>query len=362
LLDNTITSQSGSSFSLNPYDLNIFLESFDLNSETFSEEALDFCFTPNFSIPTPFFIIDDTVCINEIIEFYNLENTDADNVTWSAPGSSIENSQSYVLDNLTYLNPGKYEITQSINTDGCTSEFTREIVVVPPVEHNLTTDLILCDSVAYLIARTEGVIDYLWNNGATSENLLTEEKGIYSVLMSDLYCTQNVTFNIDYFNYDEIKVGLGNDTVICIQYPLSTNIILSDTTEFTWNDNYLNLNREFLETGYYELITSLNGCKSITGITVTVEDCSAQLYLPNVFSPNQDGINDSFFPLGDFFEVLDFRIYDRWGSEVHSGNTAWKGNTKNKQSSMGVYHYVLRIRNTLLDAEELITGDVTLIR
>lgn len=65
------------------------------------------------------------------------------------------------------------------------------------------------------------------------------------------------------------------------------------------------------------------------------------LELPNAFTPNGDGTNDSFEPIrmeGVF--VKDIRIYNSWGKEVHRANNfeqAWEG----KNVPAGVYHYVI---------------------
>ena len=90
-------------------------------------------------------------------------------------------------------------------------------------------------------------------------------------------------------------------------------------------------------------------------------------YIPNVFSPNQDGINDLFeviqFPEATF-ELEYFGIFDRYGTMAYETTTwpiVWDGNGKNEEPyNPGVFAYVMVYHC----GEEKITetGDITLLR
>ena len=67
------------------------------------------------------------------------------------------------------------------------------------------------------------------------------------------------------------------------------------------------------------------------------------MYVPNVFSPNQDGINDIFKPsfsnIGDI-SGYQFQIFDRWGSllfETRDPTVGWNGRAKERVLNPGVY-------------------------
>ncbi len=119
---------------------------------------------------------------------------------------------------------------------------------------------------------------------------------------------------------------------------------------------------------YTVTLEDTNGCQISLLIRVSVSK-DTYIYIPNVFSPNGDQIND-------FFEVFSnsnlllksLRIYDRWGAEVYSienttltGNKFWDGNFNNKACNPGVYVYYLVFRNSL-GQEKKYQGDITLIR
>ncbi|TND01816.1 MAG: hypothetical protein FD123_4192 [Bacteroidetes bacterium] len=89
-----------------------------------------------------------------------------------------------------------------------------------------------------------------------------------------------------------------------------------------------------------------------------------EISIPNVFSPNGDGINDLFFPDTAHIEGLQFRIFDRWGVEVFSAFPAmpWDGrNTSGIPCSDGTYYYIFDYRTA---GQNQITrkGFLTLIR
>ncbi len=107
------------------------------------------------------------------------------------------------------------------------------------------------------------------------------------------------------------------------------------------------------------------GCADSTSFLLCVEDEFA-VYIPNAFTPNGDGINETFgvvttVGLPDEYELL---VFDRWGSLVHasaSPDTAWDGNSGGSALPDGVYLWRLRMRDTGGDVR-MRSGHVTLLR
>ena len=90
------------------------------------------------------------------------------------------------------------------------------------------------------------------------------------------------------------------------------------------------------------------------------------VYIPNIFSPNEDGTNDVFKIEAPLVEKIEgFKIFDRWGEKLFvSGGSdiAWDGTFLGKRLPPGVYVYVIDIRCEL-NGEIISTwGDITLIR
>ena len=109
-----------------------------------------------------------------------------------------------------------------------------------------------------------------------------------------------------------------------------------------------------------------------TGIdTMSTSAIGCVIYIPNVFSPNGDGLNDDFRLITKDcdVQVLSYRIFNRWGDEVYqafdfsfqSGNLWWTGGQIGQNAPIGVYFYSIELRN-LNNEIEFYSGDVTIIR
>jgi gliding motility-associated-like protein len=111
--------------------------------------------------------------------------------------------------------------------------------------------------------------------------------------------------------------------------------------------------------GSYELplVTAL-GCDSIVELSLNYYE----IFTPSAFSPNEDGINDDFTILGntDLVEVVDLRMYDRWGNFLASGKD-WDGRRGSEPMAPGLYVYSAII---IMDdgKERTINGSVMLLR
>ncbi len=119
---------------------------------------------------------------------------------------------------------------------------------------------------------------------------------------------------------------------------------------------------------YVHLIaTSLKGCKDTARITVEITPDFA-VYIPNAFSPDGNGVNDIFQPLGIGIDEENYRmdVFDRWGENIFTSNNfrkGWDGSVKgnSKMAPQGVYTYKILIRDTKGNKHPYV-GHVTVIR
>jgi gliding motility-associated-like protein len=119
-----------------------------------------------------------------------------------------------------------------------------------------------------------------------------------------------------------------------------------------------------LAAGFYGLTyTDTSGCTREQVIEVSEAECG--IYIPNVFSPNGDGVNDVFSPYytEDRYTLESFRIFNRWGSTILdcTNPCTWDGSAGEQQAASGVYLYVLILESTNGELIRM-SGDVTLIR
>ncbi len=116
-------------------------------------------------------------------------------------------------------------------------------------------------------------------------------------------------------------------------------------------------------TVYIVQVTTPEGCTGTATVTINIEQ--PELDAPKAFTPNADMKNDVFRFLTSALvkEVVEFKIYNRWGQVVHDAkdNNGWDGNQKGKPAPSDVYIYNIIIK-TFDDKELKKKGDVTLLR
>ncbi|MBK9336959.1 MAG: choice-of-anchor L domain-containing protein [Lewinellaceae bacterium] len=124
---------------------------------------------------------------------------------------------------------------------------------------------------------------------------------------------------------------------------------------------------EPLTVAYTVVATDANGCSVTAGpFEQIVRRC---IVFPNAFTPDGDGNNDTFggfvtFGEEGIIEVLEFRVFNRWGGQVFEATSAqksWDGRVNGKDSPSDVYAYYITVRFANGE-EETYKGDVTLLR
>ncbi len=169
---------------------------------------------------------------------------------------------------------------------------------------------------------------------------------IYKVEVSyNSYCPSTASVQVDV--YPRPKVFAGRDTSFNLNEPKFIRAIGNGT--LSWIDGTGIECRDCAETRIYPVFygcyvaQAVNeyGCVARDLVCIEVrEDFSA--YVPNVFTPNGDGLNDKFFIYGEAISNISLRIFDRWGHVVFSGTdieTGWDGTFKGVDCKSDVYSY-----------------------
>lgn len=87
-------------------------------------------------------------------------------------------------------------------------------------------------------------------------------------------------------------------------------------------------------------------------------------FIPNAFTPNDDGVNDIFYIPDANFLRIEFSVYDRWGNRVFfsdSPSFRWNGESAGRQVPIGVYVYTMTAA-TPRKADIKRTGTITIVR
>lgn len=164
-------------------------------------------------------------------------------------------------------------------------------------------------------------------------------------------------------------VDLGPDTTICKG---SVSLIIADRINggapgvtWEWNTGATSSSIVVTEPGIYTTTVRMNGCETEKSVKVD-NDCYVNV--PNVFTPNGDGLNDYFFPrqyLTNGLTGFKLQVYNRWGTQIFESTSltgsGWDGKYNDVKQPAGVYVYVMEC--TFKDGQkEHHQGNVTLLR
>ena len=170
--------------------------------------------------------------------------------------------------------------------------------------------------------------------------------GSYYIDMVSLYdCTgfnysANAGGNVTLCKGDSTTIGTDDDS--SRKYSWSPSIGLDDSTKARPRA------APTVTTTYVLTVIDEYIQQTSDAITVIVDTtCGVfPVYVPNVFSPNGDGINDVLYVRSDFARGLNFKVYNRWGGLVYETSevgAGWDGKYRNQDCQEGVYFYVAEV-------------------
>jgi gliding motility-associated-like protein len=216
---------------------------------------------------------------------------------WSLPPNVIISGTLVNVPQLPVTEPGEYGASITNTNNGCTAH-SEVTVISGSLEASFTAN------------QTSGYAPFpvTFSNTSHSSNASTGTGSISSVW------------------------SFGNGTTLSVT-PLA---VITPTALYTQSGTYT-----------ITLYAFKGSCHDTAMRTVSV-DIPSKLEVPNVFTPNGDGVNDIFFLKVTNLTDIDASIYDRWGHKVYSlnsttGNIAWDGTTQTgSKASAGVYFYTIK--------------------
>jgi gliding motility-associated-like protein len=158
------------------------------------------------------------------------------------------------------------------------------------------------------------------------------------------------------------------DTSICSPDTILLNLIAENIDTYEWSTGATTSQVSVTDTGLYIVtLSNLDFCfQFVDSVLVTLKpecDSTVQLGIPNAFSPNGDGTNDTFKPVGKNFILESIQVFDRWGELVFDkkdADAAWDGSYKGKPAASDVYIYKMTINER--GKVKKYKGDLTLLR
>ncbi|MBP6458576.1 MAG: gliding motility-associated C-terminal domain-containing protein [Crocinitomicaceae bacterium] len=266
---------------------------------------------------------------------------------------------------------------------GCSDTTDFDVVVFdPPVVNG--NDITICGSPDTIQLVGTGASTYTWNNGVLNGQPFVPANGVtkYVVTGTDIRgCKNTDTVTVTVLP-KPIPLFSANTTSGLASYVKPLNILLTNTSsqadKYEWNfrngETLLSKTTEEPVTALYRLpgkyvitLTAFNGiCVDSASIEIKVEklDTPSVLIAPNVFSPNNDGVNDEFYLTVKNAKTLKLVIYNRWGNPIHEiseTSPSWDGKINGANADEGVYYYEYEIEGS--DGEKVPgQGFIQLIR
>ncbi len=301
-------------------------------------------------------------------------------------------SNGAVTEDLTDLPANNYTVTV-VDAKGCNIQETYSIVRPIDINVDLTTSLrVVCETRdVYQVNKlsiTGGVFPYTikWSDGDVSgvngEIMETNKEGSYSVEVTDKNgCSKTVQIDvalpkIGYPEFDYTSFYLQTFNALTFNDPITfTNNSTENYLSVSWDFGDGNSSNEndpvhtYTKEGSYVVtlyVTYLSGCVYEMKKTLYIGD-SYEIEIPNAFTPNSDGFNDTFRPVYYGFKTVELKVFDTWGSLIYSESAqgatmkGWNGRILGKPASNG--NYIFQVTGEAYNGETIIrNGPLTLLR
>ncbi len=340
----------------------ILLVSDALGCSPSQSDTLEVTIDPLEPVVADFTATQTSNCDELLVTTVNLSTGDSVAYTWTmGDGTLIEAEDAQH----TYTEPGTYLITLTVTDLGCgqSDQATQEVVLINELPVVVLSDTVVCpDAEVVLQAQTTLDVDYLWSTGETSASITVTEAGTYTVTIDDGLCTGSASVPI----IAAPRHHLTDSVYACPGTQLDL-VVPIDGLSFAWSTGSTGrVARVVADNAVYTYdMVDLWGCPHSDSIRVIALDSVPQVYAPNAFTPDGDGVNDVFRIAGFGERNVAMSIFNRWGQVlwVNEGKEPfWDGRYGGTIVQDGVYVYVLSYAGTC-DAEvRNVHGHVTVVK
>lgn len=272
-----------------------------------------------------------------------------------------------------YKSSGRYTVSVSATDfNGCTDSVSKTINIYSRAESGMLTDSVCQDEPLFIIPFCKNIswdsiafMELKWDAG--SKRIFSPSKVLLSsgiagkINMMNIVTTNHLCSDTIYgaalvyskpvADFTWTRTGSMPDGISMQFTDRSSSATgrlwdFGDGSALSTDQNPMH---KFSDSGRYQCllrVTSMQGCEDTVTKSVRVVPY-LPVYIPDAFSPNDDGINDVFKPSGtELLESWQITIYDRWGGIIYDGlNGGWNGlDTKGIICPDGVYTYRIVIR------------------
>ncbi|MBK8495281.1 MAG: SBBP repeat-containing protein [Chitinophagaceae bacterium] len=283
--------------------------------------------------------------------------------SYSSKNISICEGEFYYVQHANQTTTGIYRDTL-INSLGCDSVITTNLIVNPKPVPNLGEDRSICSNAALTL--NPGIFSsYEWQDMSSNAVFSVNSIGKYWVTVKNNFnCSASDTINILSINNPPVDFLKETDS-ICT----GKNLMIKPASTFNsylWSTGTSQNNILIYDAGKYWLgVTDINGCFGSDTITIIAKNCLTEVYFPNAFTPDGDGKND-YFKATFYGNLIRFnlQVFNRYGHIVFQSTDpqkSWNGSYRGARSGTEVFTWrcVYQLEGKLLTYEK---GTVLSIR
>ena len=302
-----------------------------------------------------------------------------DEVVLTATGLPFGNdylwSNGETTQSITVTGAGTYSVTVT-NLAGCSASSEPVVIEVAPspeAEITVLPDTMVCVGDTLFFDATGGD-NYLWSNGETTASIVVvaTEDMTYTVEVTNDGCNQIAT--------DEVSITVQeypNAVFVYGDTKLGEPVLFTDSSTvpplFSWSwefgdgntSNEQNPSNDYQEPGEYEVVLTVSTSAGCTDTVVDVIDVQEFFIITNMLTPNGDDMNDYLWIKSSLAEVIDAKIYNRWGLSIWEGvgtDLRFEGRTSaGVELPAGTYYYTIVLDYGDAGTTEL-SGYLTLLR
>lgn len=304
-------------------------------------------------------------------------------------GASQQSAQVNFISGITYNQPGQYPVTLVVSQFGChDTTYLNAGVFSNPIASFVLAEADGCSPLKVQFAdssKAETALNYFWSFGDESSSNEQNPQhtywlpGTYNVQLTVVTtsgCIDTSVYSlpaaITVFPSPEAGLVI-EDTAVSAFEPVIQILDTSKLADFCKiyiSDGTIYHTcvtaHTFQEVGNYvvsQVVTNQFGCKDSVSQMIYVFP-EYRLFIPNCFTPNEDGINDVFLPSYLGAETALLMIFNRWGEKIFEGKSlgeGWDGTHEGKPAPQDAYVYRLVIDPVGL-TPRTVTGSVTLLR
>lgn len=297
------------------------------NGSCQGSDEVDLVFLPS---PTDV-LVDHTSCIDQPVTL-NAGNS----------GCTFLWNTSETTQQITPAQSGTYSVIVT-NSANCSVTFDASVTYVNYPIVDLGPDTSLCAGDVLDLDAGNAGSTFNWSNGAHTQIVPVMNNGTYSVSVDNGYCVSSDSIHAT-FRPRPSHMDM-HDYFTCLDQDPHYVVIdagngAGNGGSFDWSNGETH---QVILAGaygwYFVNITNQFNCTTRDSANVH-EFCPASIYVPNTFTPNGDGVNDVWLPVGNNIGSYDLNLFDRWGNVIfhsESPSFGWDGTINGEPAPNDVY-------------------------